>query len=511
MPTLNIMKRPNIFRKESLNLIFIKKKQLISWKIISNHLLQFGQTSMNNSVELFKLGDFYFKNLWHNFRHARFEILFECYILKNDQVSLRTIQELIAASKRGVSVTTVIDGIGGNGIPKYLKKELENSGVNLKVYNPMNRKYIHNAQIIFFSNILTNRRNLLFRNHKKTIVIDKKVAFIGGMNVTNEYCSSLIRSGVNQFRDTHARIYGPAVLIIRKNYMRSLIDIYPNTSTQDYFEQNDPLKFKIVVPHKLIHIPNILMKVNTKRKKKIKKSLDTLDRITEHFKKIERVPNEQNHIIQKKALGFYDGITVQILQSSRKKNEKTLQISFQNVLRASMFEIKITNPYFVPPYTLTKEICFAARRGVNIKIITCGESDVPIMACASRHTYSNLLANGVRIFEYEKRILHGKTMIIDHLFSTLGSFNFDDWSYERNWETNILMYDTLTAKQLNQHFNEDVINCFEITRDNMEVRLELGRAFNWIAYQIARFPKVLLYNYYTNFGLVLSFQTSFSP
>lgn len=199
-----------------------------------------------------------------------------------------------------------------------------------------------------------------------------------------------------------------------------------------------------------------------------------------------------------------------MLQSSRKENERTIQIAFHQALQASTLEIKITNPYFVPPIRFIRRICDAAQRGVNVKIITCSESDVPIMAWASRHIYNDFLSNGVQIFEYQKKVLHSKTMIVDNIFSTFGSFNFDDWSYSRNWEINILMYDIIKARELSEHFDEDLTNCYEITKDVFKVRSMISRVFYWTAYQIARFPKRLEGVYSINTDPALSFQTVFS-
>ena len=97
------------------------------------------------------------------------------------------------------------------------------------------------------------------------------------------------------------------------------------------------------------------------------------------------------------------------------------------------------------------------------------------MAWAARHLYQDLIGSGVRIFEYKKKVLHSKTMIVDDVFSTFGSFNFDDWSYRRNLEMNIVMMDPEMAGKLTEHFEEDLMDSEEVTLDCVANRGNMSR------------------------------------
>jgi len=215
-----------IFEKEKLRAVLDSKTdvQKQKWARAMGCLLQMGNSSEGNNVEIYKRGDEYFKSLWHGFRNAEEEILFECYILKKDEVSLRTIWELSAAARRGVKVTAVFDYFGAQELPSVYTEDLKSAGARVLFYNPPELKKV------------LNPRAILFRNHKKATVIDQKIAFVGGMNATNEYCTSEIRGGIDRFRDTHARICGPAVDDIRQNFFKSISDVHPEPTKDDLDE-----------------------------------------------------------------------------------------------------------------------------------------------------------------------------------------------------------------------------------------------------------------------------------
>jgi len=466
-----------IFEKEKLRSALDSKKdptQKQKWAKAMGCLLQMGNSSEGNNVELYKRGNEYFKALWYGFRNAEDEILFECYLMKNDEVSFRTTWELAAAARRGVKVTAVFDWVGASELPSPFLDDLRAAGVRVVQYNPLQLK------------LLFNPRQILFRNHKKTTVIDKKIAFVGGMNATNEYCTSEIRGGIDRFRDTHARICGPAVDDIRKNFLESLNDIHPEASTDDLIEEAQVPSMKHFMTKQLHRIPRrVIVDTGAKTKEQIDNFKSKLQKI----KTIgQQVPAHIRHLTCDRT-GFANGTIVQVLQSWRHSNKRNIQSALHQAIRTSSKAVNITNPYFLPPPQFRKDILDAANRGVDVKIITCSTSDVPIMAYASRHLYQDFLGEGVRIFEYKKKVLHSKTMVIDDVFSTFGSFNFDDWSYRRNLEMNIVMMDPEKAQELKGHFEEDLEDSEEVTLDYCHKTKWHSRVFYWTAYQAARLPK----------------------
>jgi len=463
-----------IFAKECLRKALDGKPQRELWHKTLGQLLQFGNSSEGNHVELYRTGDDYFHALWTSFRHAEIEILFECYMLRNDKVSLRTVHELSAAALRGVKVRMVYDAVGASELPNEFKEQLRAAGVHLQEYNPVG-----------LSALWRGPRSILFRNHKKTTIIDQKVAFVGGMNVTGEWCSVKIAGGEDKFRDTHARICGPAVDDIRNNFYETLLDMHPEPTDDDLVEEPRQMPRMESLCSRIYRIPR---KIDTEAKTK-----RSIDRLKLHSRKLKEICSELPHSIKDLAcdttVGFANGTMVQVMQSWRQSNKRTIQNAMHSALQTSSRAVRITNPYFLPPPTMQRDILEAASRGVDVKILTCGHSDVPIMAWAARHLYQDLIGSGVRIFEYKKKVLHSKTMIVDDVFSTFGSFNFDDWSYRRNLEMNIVMMDPEMAGKLTEHFEEDLMDSEEVTLDCVANRGNMSRIWYFTCYQAARFPQ----------------------
>merc|ERR1719499_2854971 len=141
----------------------------------------------------------------------------------------------------------VYDSVGASELPFVYKDELRSAGVSVRAYNPVGFRSLFSP------------RSILFRNHKKTTIIDKKVAFVGGMNVTGEYCTSKVAGGIDRFRDTHARICGPAVDDIRKNFMESLCDLHPEASEDDLIEEAPAMPLPERIGSKGYRIPKQML------------------------------------------------------------------------------------------------------------------------------------------------------------------------------------------------------------------------------------------------------------
>ena len=146
----------------------------------------------------------------------------------------------------------------------------------------------------------------------------------------------------------------------------------------------------------------------------------------------------------------------------------------------------LTSPYFVPPHRLMRYIREAAERGVDVRILTAGLSDVPLVRWASQHLYGRLLRSGVRIYEMVGRNLHAKTTTIDHVYSSVGSFNLDHWSFRRNLEVNVSVLDPGMAAEVEGRFREDLESSREVLLAQSERRSWLRRAVHWLAYQAMR-------------------------
>ncbi len=179
-------------------------------------------------------------------------------------------------------------------------------------------------------------------------------------------------------------------------------------------------------------------------------------------------------------------VFAQVLSSSGALGRRAIQRAVRLTIRNSVDRCWITNPYFLPPQRTMTSLVKAARRGVDVRILTAGRSDVPIVRAASQHIYGRLLKSNVRIFEYFGSTLHAKTMTMDGLYGTVGSFNLDTWSDKRNLEVIVGMIDEHSARSLEQQFQDNLRDAKEVTFANWKKRNWRQRTLHWCAYHLMR-------------------------
>lgn len=146
----------------------------------------------------------------------------------------------------------------------------------------------------------------------------------------------------------------------------------------------------------------------------------------------------------------------------------------------------LSTPYFIPPPWLRNALIDASRRGVDVRVMTSGDSDVPAALYAGRHTYGGLLPHGVRIFEYFGRTLHDKYVMADGALAVIGSHNFDRWSENHNLEIGLVVNDPSLIDKLDQLFHEAMTHCRELRLDQWRHRPWRRRALEWAAHELAR-------------------------
>ncbi|KAK5581006.1 hypothetical protein RB653_001033 [Dictyostelium firmibasis] len=180
---------------------------------------------------------------------------------------------------------------------------------------------------------------------------------------------------------------------------------------------------------------------------------------------------------------------VQVQESNQFKNKKEIQRALLIAINASRDHCLLTTPYFLPPRKIRKALINAANRGVDVKIITAGKSDVPWFRNASRYIYPIFLRNkGVRIYELGTSTLHAKTLTIDGVYSTIGSYNLDTWS-QKNLEANLAFLSPQIATVLENQFNNDQISCKEVTLKDVGNRSLFDRLICFLAFQMSRILK----------------------
>lgn len=339
---------------------------------------------------------------------AEHSICLETYILRDDGTGARFGQALIERARAGVEVNVLYDAWGSSVSPEYLVW-LAQGGVRTMAFHPVELS----------STLDKTLAKLTLRNHRKLLIVDGRVAFTGGLNISDDYASEA--DGGRGWRDTHMRIEGPVVA--------ELLGFF-------------------VATWKAAGGPAIRGVRGTRRG-----------------------AHASAHDPQ-----------VQVAASHLRRGRRTVRHAYGQAIREARSHIYITNAYFLPTVRLLQALRHAAQRGVDVRVMVAGTTDVPAVLHASRAIYGLLLKSGARLFEWEGRVLHAKTATIDRAWSTIGSSNLDRQSLRFNLEVNVIVRDSAFAGAMEAMFFQDLLSCREITLESWEKRPLLNRAASWVSY-----------------------------
>lgn len=178
---------------------------------------------------------------------------------------------------------------------------------------------------------------------------------------------------------------------------------------------------------------------------------------------------------------------VRVLGQQFLRAQRQISRAYLHYLQRAQRRVFIANSYFVPDRRILRALSRAARRGVDVRIIVPGQSDVDIVRHASRAVWGRLLRAGVRIFEWDESVLHAKSAVVDGRWSTTGTFNFDYLSLRVNLEVNVSILDSRFAGRLEASFLEDFERCREVSRVDFRFRPLGQRLLELIAYRLRKF------------------------
>ena len=242
---------------------------------------------------------------------------------------------------------------------------------------------------------LANRLN--YRNHRKIIVVDGSIGFVGGINVCDKYINYDNGEKSLFWRDTHLRIEGSAVLTLQYIFMGD---------------------WNYCAGKKLT--PN-----------------------TSFFPESHEIKQNANKIVQ-------------IAASGPDSETPLIQQSLMQAINLTKEELLITTPYFIPGESIIDNLVIAATSGVLVKLLVPGKSDSLLVNYAARANYGRLLNAGVEIFQYQKGFVHAKTLVADSKLAIVGTANMDIRSFDLNFEVNAIVYDQEIATELRKAFFEDL-------------------------------------------------------
>lgn len=295
-------------------------------------------------------GDLLYDAMLEDLQAASRSIRVESYIIASDAIGEMFVSELCAAARRGVTVALRADHAGSFfTLARHDIRRLREEGVDF-----------HWSRRWTLQHPLTWNR----RNHRKLLIVDEQIAYLGGFNI-HAACSQRIR-GSSRWRDTHVRFTG--VLAVEA------ADIFDSCGKD------------AILPHCAVHT---------------------------------------------------NGAT-QLIPNSSADCRHVWRCALRDAMRQATSRIWVTTPYFVPDHRLQRLLCRAATKGIDVRLLVPGKNDVTIAQWASHAAYAQLLASGVRIFEYIPRVLHAKTILVDGRWATIGTANMDYRSFFVNDEINFV-------------------------------------------------------------------------
>ena len=304
---------------------------------------------------------------------------------------INTIKDiLIEKAKQGVKVRVLYDDVGCWRVKSKFFKSMRKAGIEIRPFFKVSFPQLANK--------------LNYRNHRKVAIIDGKTGFIGGMNIADRY-----RNGLSWgiWRDTHARIKGPAVY-----GLQTAFSIDWSFTTKEFLSEAN------------------------------------------YYPPVEETGNTD----------------IQILTSGPLGEWKEIAFSFLKAISNARKCIYIQTPYFLPTDSLLKALQAAALAKVDVRLMIPSHSDSRLLQYASQSYLKDILRAGVKVYFYEGGFLHAKSLIIDDEFSTIGSTNFDFRSFDHNFEINAFMYSTETATQMKKIFISDMQQCRRITLNRWKRR-----------------------------------------
>lgn len=378
-----------------------------------------------NRVRLLQNGDEFFPNLLAAINGAARSIHFETYIFAQDNIGLRVSDALAAAADRGVAVRLVVDGFGTGAFAPELKSRLESVG----------------AQVIIFRRTRWWRleRRLLRRMHRKLVLIDDQLAFVGGINIIDDH---------------HHPDPEPARLGPRFDFAVAC---------------EGPIVASIALAMKRLWWTLQLLQGRARSGPAPALAL-------------ESIPPP-----------YADGVRAALLLRDNLRYRRTIESAYMEVIRTAHKEVLIACAYFLPGRTFRKALIDCVRRGVRVRLLVQGRIEYAIQHYGQEALYSQFLAAGVEIHEYETSYLHAKVAVVDESWATVGSSNIDPYSLLLAREANVAVYDAAFARDLRTAL-ERAIDEHSRTVQPQEFahRGLLRRMVNWIAYGIVRFGAVVL-------------------
>jgi len=364
-----------------------------------------------NKLQLLLNGSAYFPALEQAFDAAKKEIYLETYIFADDRTGRRIAAALVRAAGRGVGVHVLVDGFGSKGMFEQTRQLLSAANIEVLIFGPK-------------TSPLTLRRKRLRRLHRKLVVVDARLAFIGGINIIDDMHTP--RHTPPRY-DYAVRIEGPLIASV--------------------LDETERLWHRV--------------------------AWASLRRSAQRHPRVSAAARGK----QRAALVVRDNLS----------HRSDIEEAYLAAIAEAREEIIIANAYFFPGARFRHALRRAAKRGVRVLLLLQGRVEYVLLHYATRALYGSLLDAGVEIFEYHKSFLHVKVAVIDQRWATVGSSNIDPFSLMLAREANIVVDDVAFSKELRRSLHDHMQDGAKVVAKSAWHRQPLWRrALIWSAYGCAR-------------------------
>ncbi|WP_394756410.1 cardiolipin synthase [Rhodoferax sp.] len=373
---------------------------------------------LGNKVTLLQDGAATYPAMFAAIRSARDHINLESYIIEDDEVGRQFSELLLAQQARGVQVNVIYDSVGGLDTSKAFFERLRQGGIALLEFNPINPLTAKGPWMINH------------RDHRKLLLVDGRIAFLGGINISSVYGSGSIPGGSRKaiantdgWRDTDLQIEGPVVSEFQKLFLQTWKK-----------QRGHPLTAKQYFP----------------------------------------------------ALQVQGQDIVRAIGSTPDDPFSLMYLTLISAIGNAEKQVHLTHAYFVPDPQLRKALVAAAGRGVDVKLILPSYSDSGLVFHAGRAHYTELLQGGVKLYERSGALLHAKTAVIDGVWSAVGSSNLDWRSFLDNDEIDAVVLGPAFAQKMEAMFASDLQTSQAIDLPGWQARPLQFRLKEWLAQLWAR-------------------------
>lgn len=336
-------------------------------------------------------------------RGARRSVHAETYILGEDATGREFLDLLIQRAQDGISVRLIFDAIGSRGLDRHRLEQLLVAGGEFVVFNPPSRWFW--------------RFNPRQRDHRKILLVDESVGFLGGLNIADEYVNE--EGDEPSWRDAHARIEGPVLRDLQALFL------------ENWFRSGG--------------------------------------RSFEWRPLLDGPP----------ALGGNHSIA--ILADGPMYSRRRLRAFFLDELRRARSQVLLVSPYFAPGPRVLEAIADASDRGVEVELLLAGQTDHPLLRRAARFFLPGLIKRGVRVYEDRRRMMHAKLAVFDGQLSVVGTSNLDHQSLDHSAEVNAIFEGPDVANWIREHFSPQLHGVVPIDSAGLASRGTWSRLIDRIA------------------------------